>query len=129
MTYSELFLVMEHVDYDLKQILSTNMLPMFTEEHVVTILYNLLCSLNYLHSANIIHRDMKPGNILINGECAVKICDFGISRTVPKDLLKLQEDMVTFEELVPVVTTPSTKASLPNTHDDSSPSITGGSVE
>jgi len=29
------------------------------------------------------HRDLKPANILINDECAVKLCDFGLSRTVP----------------------------------------------
>lgn len=29
------------------------------------------------------HRDIKPANILISDECVVKICDFGLSRTVP----------------------------------------------
>jgi len=29
------------------------------------------------------HRDLKPGNILINSKCVVKICDFGLARTVP----------------------------------------------
>jgi serine/threonine protein kinase len=43
-------------------------------------LYNLLCGINFLHSAGIMHRDLKPDNILITDECGVKICDYGFAR-------------------------------------------------
>ena len=36
-----------------------------------------------MHSSNIIHRDLKPGNILINSNFDVKLCDFGIARSLP----------------------------------------------
>lgn len=81
------FIVMEFVDSDLKQVCLTANNIEFSEEHVVTILYNLLCAINFIHSANVMHRDIKPGNILVDSNCHVKLCDFGLSRTVPGNLL------------------------------------------
>ncbi|KAJ9112346.1 hypothetical protein QFC19_000766 [Naganishia cerealis] len=36
--------------------------------------------IEYIHSANVIHRDLKPGNLLVNADCELKICDFGLAR-------------------------------------------------
>lgn len=38
--------------------------------------------MKYLHSANVIHRDLKPANVLVNEDCSVKICDFGLARSI-----------------------------------------------
>jgi serine/threonine protein kinase len=55
-----------------------------SEDHIVILAYNMLCAVNFMHSLNIIHRDIKPGNFLLNSDCKVKICDFGLSRILPK---------------------------------------------
>lgn len=73
---------MEYFDYDLRDLLSENFL--LTEKQVETIIYNVLCAANFLSSANVIHRDIKPENILVDHFCNIKICDFGLSRTLPK---------------------------------------------
>jgi len=56
----------------------------FEEEHVLILIYNILTALSYMHSANLVHRDLKPANILVDENCRVKICDFGLTRAVPK---------------------------------------------
>lgn len=57
-------------------------------------MYNLLCSINFLHSSNIMHRNIKPGNILIDNEGRVKLCDLGFARTIPEN--KHYDDMNEF---------------------------------
>lgn len=45
-------------------------------------MYNLLCAVKYLHESNVLHRDIKPANILVNEDCTVKLCDFGLARSI-----------------------------------------------
>lgn len=80
---SNIFLIMDLVECDAKKILaSVEQGTCLDEQHIITILYNMLCAIKFLHSANIIHRDLKPANLLIDSTCSVKICDFGLARSL-----------------------------------------------
>lgn len=74
----------EHTD--IRTLLHSGHKIEFNEEHAKYIIYNLLCAVNFMDSANIVHRDLKPANILMNDLCQVKICDFGMARTLPEHL-------------------------------------------
>ena len=71
---------MEYAESDLKKVLKSSIhLGLL---HIQTIMYNILCAIKYLHESNVIHRDIKPANILVNEDCTVKLCDFGLARSV-----------------------------------------------
>lgn len=86
--FDELYIVMEICDSDLKKLCRTDVT--LTPLHINTLLYNLLVGLKYLHSAGIYHRDLKPANCLVNQDCSVKICDFGLSRAIGDEQPHLQ---------------------------------------
>jgi mitogen-activated protein kinase 1/3 len=93
-TFDELCMVMEICDSDLKKLCRTDVT--LTPLHINTLLYNLLSGLKYIHLAGIYHRDLKPANCLVNQDCSVKICDFGLSRVIGReDVAQLDPDPLT----------------------------------
>ncbi|KAL8517821.1 hypothetical protein ACS0TY_009219 [Phlomoides rotata] len=60
------------------------------EEQVQAIAKQLVRALHYLHSNRIIHRDMKPQNILIGSGSVVKLCDFGFARAMSANTVVLR---------------------------------------
>lgn len=48
-----------------------------TDAHFQSFIYQILCGLKYIHSANVLHRDLKHGNLLVNADYELKICDSG----------------------------------------------------
>jgi len=71
---------MEYMQSDLKKLIrSTLNLEIY---HIQKIMYNMLVAVKYLHDSRVLHRDLKPANILINEDCSIKICDFGLARSI-----------------------------------------------
>ncbi|XP_071381975.1 cyclin-dependent kinase-like 1 [Centroberyx affinis] len=57
--------------------------------------FQILRAVHYLHTNNIVHRDIKPDNILVTGSGVVKLCDFGFARTLPEARVPLSSHVVT----------------------------------
>lgn len=76
--FQELYVITELMQSDLHRIIVSSQ-PL-TPDHVKIFLYQTLRGLKFLHSARILHRDIKPGNLLVNSNCLLKICDFGLAR-------------------------------------------------
>jgi len=73
---------MEYISHDLADLIGDTSFSM-KENQAKVIVYNILLSVKFLHTANVVHRDLKPGNILISSDCTVKVCDFGMARSLP----------------------------------------------
>ncbi|CAE6412363.1 unnamed protein product [Rhizoctonia solani] len=76
--FNEVYLYEELMEADLHAIIRSGQ-PL-SDAHFQSFLYQTLCGLKYIHSANVLHRDLKPGNLLVNADCELKICDFGLAR-------------------------------------------------
>jgi len=64
---------------DLHRVIRTQKL---TDDHCQYFVYQTLRALKSIHSAGIVHRDLKPANLLVNANCDLKVCDFGLARSV-----------------------------------------------
>jgi fused-like protein len=71
---------MEYAQGELFEILEDD--KKLPEKEVAKIAKQLVRALFYLHSNRIIHRDMKPQNILIGSDGSIKLCDFGFARVM-----------------------------------------------
>lgn len=54
-----------------------------SNERVLSLLYQLLCAIEYLHVNSVAHRDLKPANIMVRNEDGmVKVIDFGHAKVM-----------------------------------------------
>ncbi|SMN20364.1 similar to Saccharomyces cerevisiae YPR054W SMK1 Middle sporulation-specific mitogen-activated protein kinase (MAPK) required for production of the outer spore wall layers [Maudiozyma saulgeensis] len=92
--YDGLYCYQELIDYDLSKVIHSSV--QLTEFHIRYFTYQILCGLKYIHSAGVIHRDLKPGNILCTVNGCLKICDFGLARGIEQiEVTKFQQQDIT----------------------------------
>ncbi|KAJ6093522.1 hypothetical protein N7486_008811 [Penicillium sp. IBT 16267x] len=75
----DLYLVTDSIQTDLYHLIRSRSKPL-EGQFVQFFTYQLLRGLKYGDSAGVIHRDLKPGNLLISDNCDLKICDLGLAR-------------------------------------------------
>ncbi|KAI3386669.1 hypothetical protein SNEBB_007767 [Seison nebaliae] len=76
----DLYLVFDFMETDLHRLIKRK--NVLHDMHKRYIMYQLFKSTYYLHSGDVIHRDQKPCNILLNKQCVLKLADFGLARSV-----------------------------------------------
>ncbi|XP_072273110.1 serine/threonine-protein kinase 36 [Pyxicephalus adspersus] len=87
-TEREVVVVTEYAEGELFQILEDD--GNLSEDLVRDVSAQLVSALYYLHSHRILHRDMKPQNILLGKDGTVKLCDFGFARELSLDTLMVR---------------------------------------
>lgn len=79
---NNVYIVQRLMDTDMYKLLRTQKL---SNDHISYFLYQIFRGLKYIHSANVVHRDLKPSHLLVNTTCDLKICDFGLARVADPD--------------------------------------------
>lgn len=79
-TENEIVVITEFAQRELNYILGKE--GYLSEERVQAIVWDLISALYYLHSHRVLHRDLKPQNILLDGNSVAKLCDFGFARNM-----------------------------------------------
>ena len=63
--------------------------------HKKYVMYQVLKGIKYMHSGELIHRDLKPSNLLLNSDCHLKICDFGLARSLASEKNETKDNILT----------------------------------
>lgn len=76
-TFDAVYIVMEQLRTDLYKLICERKI---SSDHTKYFIYQIIRGVYYIHSAGVLHRDLKPDNVLTNAECEAKICDFDFAR-------------------------------------------------
>ncbi|KAM3848713.1 cyclin-dependent kinase 3 [Vipera latastei] len=91
----KLYLVFEYLNQDLKKYMDSSRTGELSLSLVKSYLYQLLQGVSFCHSHRVIHRDLKPQNLLINEMGAIKLADFGLARAFGVPLRTYTHEVVT----------------------------------
>ncbi|CAK7328588.1 unnamed protein product, partial [Dovyalis caffra] len=109
-----LYLVFEYLDLDLKKHMDSS--PEFANDPrlVKTFLYQILRGIAYCHSHRVLHRDLKPQNLLIDRQTnALKLADFGLARAFGIPVRTFTHEVVTLWYRAPEILLGSRHYSTP----------------
>lgn len=79
-----MYMVFEYAEHDLNGVLH-NQAVQYSHAHIKCLVKQMMTGLKHLHERDIIHRDIKGSNLLLNAKGELKIADFGLARNLIKD--------------------------------------------
>lgn len=94
MAYDNLNLVLEFLPGDLEVIIKDNSI-LFTPADIKSWMLMTLRGVHHIHRNFILHRDLKPNNLLLSPDGIIKVADFGLARAVPAPREMLTSNVVT----------------------------------
>ncbi|PXF49394.1 Cyclin-dependent kinase 1 [Gracilariopsis chorda] len=107
----KLFLVFEYLDQDLKRYMdSVNEMPAML---IKSYLYQLINGIAFCHSRRVLHRDLKPQNLLIDRHGMLKLADFGLARAFGIPVRHYTHEVVTLWYRAPEILLGARKYSTP----------------
>lgn len=87
----KLYLIFDYIERTLleelqqAQAISSNVNGGLSNEKIQAIVYQMLKALDFLHKNKILHRDVKPENLLLSKNGVIKLCDFGFARGIKEE--------------------------------------------
>jgi serine/threonine protein kinase len=91
----KLTLVFEYVEQDLKKVIDSTKGKGLEMKYIKSYLYQLLKGIDFIHKHKVLHRDLKPQNLLITNDLKLKLCDFGLSRMFSLPMGKMTHEIIT----------------------------------
>jgi len=109
----KLTLVFEYLDMDLKKLMDEKKRKgdKLAPDAIKSFLYQLLQGIAFCHEQRVLHRDLKPQNLLINRKGELKLADFGLARSFGIPVRSKSHEVVTLWYRAPDVLMGSTKYS------------------
>jgi len=108
---NKLYLIFEYLEQDLKVYMDS--VSVMDSTLVKSYLYQMLKGIEYCHSHRILHRDLKPQNLLIDKRGRLKLADFGLSRAFGIPLRHYTHEVVTLWYRAPEILLGQSRYSTP----------------